>query len=194
MNPINLQTQFFTTGQVAKMCRVAMRTVAKWTDGGKLQCHRVPLSQNRRIPRDGLIAFLRKYNFPVPPELDDSQIPTVLIVSADAILVERCNRELCSGYVVRSATTGIAAGALANEHTPAAAIVDYSIGIIEARQISSWLRESLDAQTPIFAVLPEGDGWSGSVDRGCVTECWRKPLGDIAALCERIKTLAGAVQ
>lgn len=49
----------FTTGQVAKICGVAPRTVSKWFDSGKLRGWRIPGSQDRRVPRGYLISFLR---------------------------------------------------------------------------------------------------------------------------------------
>src|SRR5947207_1217774 len=41
----------FTTGQVAKICKVAPRTVSKWFDSGRLRGYRIPGSQDRRIPQ-----------------------------------------------------------------------------------------------------------------------------------------------
>ena len=35
----------FTTGQVAKICKVAPRTVSKWFDSGRLKGYRIPGSQ-----------------------------------------------------------------------------------------------------------------------------------------------------
>ena len=40
----------FTTGQVAKICKVAPRTVSKWFDSGRLKGYRIPGSQDRRNP------------------------------------------------------------------------------------------------------------------------------------------------
>ena len=50
----------FTTGQVAKICKVAPRTVSKWFDSGRLKGYRIPGSQDRRIPREYLIKFLKE--------------------------------------------------------------------------------------------------------------------------------------
>lgn len=52
----------FTTGQVAKLCKVAPRTVAKWFDAGRLRGYRIPVLGDRRIPREHLAAFLREHN------------------------------------------------------------------------------------------------------------------------------------
>ncbi len=54
----------FTTGQVAKICKVAPRTVSKWFDSGRLKGYRIPGSQDRRIPRDYLIKFLKEHGMP----------------------------------------------------------------------------------------------------------------------------------
>ena len=37
----------FTTGQVAKICKVAPRTVSKWFDSGRLKGYRIP---DHRLP------------------------------------------------------------------------------------------------------------------------------------------------
>ena len=39
-----------TTGEVAKICNVAPRTVSKWFDSGALTGYRIPGSKDRRIP------------------------------------------------------------------------------------------------------------------------------------------------
>lgn len=54
-----------STGQIAKLCRVAPRTVSKWVDSGKLVGYRIPLSQDRRVPRANLIRFLKEHGIPL---------------------------------------------------------------------------------------------------------------------------------
>lgn len=63
--------QVFTTGEVAKICHVAPRTVSKWFDSGRLRGYRIPGSQDRRIPRDHLIRFLKEHGMPLGG-LDDT--------------------------------------------------------------------------------------------------------------------------
>ncbi len=45
----------FTTGQVAKICKVAPRTVSTWFDSGRLKGYRIPGSQDRPYSREYLI-------------------------------------------------------------------------------------------------------------------------------------------
>ena len=83
----------FTTGQVAKICKVAPRTVSKWFDSGRLKGYRIPGSQDRRIPREYLIKFLKEHGMPLG-DLEDEAMAKVLIVSQDQILIENLKREL----------------------------------------------------------------------------------------------------
>jgi len=71
----------FTTGQVAKICKVAPRTVSKWFDSGKLRGYRIPGSQDRRIPREHLIRFLKEYGMPLG-ELEEESWHKVLVIGA----------------------------------------------------------------------------------------------------------------
>src|SRR5579862_2648637 len=50
-----------TTGEVAKICNVAPRTVSKWFDSGALTGYRIPGSKDRRIPLNQLIQIGRAH-------------------------------------------------------------------------------------------------------------------------------------
>lgn len=55
-----------STGEVAKICNVALRTVQKWFDSGLIKGYRIPGGRDRRIPVDELARFLEEYNMPIP--------------------------------------------------------------------------------------------------------------------------------
>jgi excisionase family DNA binding protein len=71
--------QVFTTGQISKLVRVAPRTVSKWFDDGKLKGYRIPGSNDRRIPRDSLVQFLKKHNMPLGA-LGEGSGPKVFLI------------------------------------------------------------------------------------------------------------------
>ncbi len=52
----------YTTGDVSRVCRAAVRTVAKWCDTGALSHYLV--GADRRIPRESLVKFMRLHNIP----------------------------------------------------------------------------------------------------------------------------------
>ena len=53
-----------TTGDVARICNVAPRTVSKWFDSGQLKGYRIPGSKDRRIPLNELIRFMKAHDMP----------------------------------------------------------------------------------------------------------------------------------
>lgn len=66
----------YTTGEVAKICRVAPRTVTKWFDSGRLKGYRLPMSTDRRIPQTDLLNFMKEYQLPIPDDfLQNKETP-----------------------------------------------------------------------------------------------------------------------
>src|SRR2546430_11183904 len=57
--------EVLTTGEVARICKVAPRTVTKWFDSGQLRGYRIPGSKDRRIPVNQLVRFMRQNNMPL---------------------------------------------------------------------------------------------------------------------------------
>lgn len=182
----------FTTGQVAKICKVAPRTVSKWFDSGRLKGYRIPGSQDRRIPREYLIKFLKEHGMPLG-DLEDEAMAKVLIVAQDQVLIENMRRELPveRAFKVAVAASGFEAGIQAESFHPDCIIVDFSIGRAEALQICQNLRRNTEfAETILIALLPD-DGASTSFDRSSINETFKKPF-DAALLAERLRTLIGA--
>jgi excisionase family DNA binding protein len=182
----------FTTGQVAKICKVAPRTVSKWFDSGRLKGYRIPGSQDRRIPREYLIKFLKEHGMPLG-DLEDEAMAKVLIVAQDQVLIENLKRELPVDRSFRTATaaSGFEAGIQAESFHPDCIIVDFSIGQVEALQICQNLRRNTEfGETILIALLPD-DSSTANFDRSSINETFKKPF-DAALLAERLRTLIGA--
>lgn len=182
----------FTTGQVAKICKVAPRTVSKWFDSGRLKGYRIPGSQDRRIPREYLIRFLKEHGMPLG-ELEDEAVAKVLIVAQDQLLLENLKRELPpeKAFKLAVASSGFEAGIQAESFHPDCIIVDFSIGRLEAVQICQNLRRNPEfAEVILIALLPD-DGSAGSIDRSSINETFKKPF-DVALLAERVRSLIGS--
>ncbi len=62
---MRVRKNVLTTGEVAKLCNVAPRTVSKWFDAGQLRGYRIPGSKDRRIPVDQLMRFMRAHGLPL---------------------------------------------------------------------------------------------------------------------------------
>ena len=124
----------FTTGQVAKICKVAPRTVSKWFDSGRLKGYRIPGSQDRRIPREYLIKFLKEHGMPLG-DLEDEAMAKVLVVGQDQVLIENLKRHMPAdgSYKIQVAASGFEAGIQAESFHPDCIVVDYAIGRIDAQ-------------------------------------------------------------
>ncbi len=182
----------FTTGQVAKICKVAPRTVSKWFDSGKLRGYRIPGSQDRRIPRDQLIRFLKENGMPLGA-LEEEGWHKILVVGAERLFIDRLKELLPEDedFKYEVANSGFEAGIQAESFHPDCIVVDFSIGQLEALQICQNLRRSADfAETILIALLPD-DGSTASFDRSAINETFKKPF-DAALLAERLRTLVGA--
>jgi len=185
----------FTTGQVAKICKVAPRTVSKWFDSGRLKGYRIPGSQDRRIPREYLIKFLKDHGMPLG-DLEDETLAKVLVVSQEQIMIEKLSRELPveKAFRVAVASSGFDAGIQAESFHPDCIIVDFSIGKMEAVQICQNLRRNGEFTDVILIALLPDDGSPMSdisLIRSCINETFKKPF-DSSLLAERLRTLIGA--
>ena len=166
--------EVLTTGEVAKICHVAPRTVSKWFDTGKLRGYRIPGSRDRRIPLSQLLRFMRAHGLPME-ELDGGTI-RILVVDPDADEAGALARGLgrMERYEVRTAANDFEAGMLAGKFTPHVILVNVLADSIDAKEILSNLRANPQlAATRVVAL-------DGTLTRGQVQALTR--MGFDAAL------------
>jgi excisionase family DNA binding protein len=186
-----MSKKVFTTGQVAKICQVAPRTVSKWFDSGKLRGYRIPGSQDRRIPREHLIKFLKENGMPLG-QLEEEEWHKVLIVGAEQILIGRLQELLpeADDYKYELAQSGFEAGCMANSFHPDTIVIDLALGKSEGVQITTTLRKNeLFAETLIVGLASEDEAEPEQLKDYGFNEIFKKPF-DVALLAERIQTLA----
>lgn len=147
-----------TTGQVAKICRVAPRTVSKWFDSGRLKGYRIPGSQDRRIPYEYLEKFLKEHG--MTSELAAFEVfrsVKVLLLSQDQELTASLSSSV-EGMINQDGTktklyiagSTFDATALFQEYFPRVVIVDFSIGSNDAEM---WTIDSSTPNNTTFIVL-----------------------------------------
>jgi excisionase family DNA binding protein len=181
----------FTTGQVAKICKVAPRTVSKWFDSGRLRGYRIPGSQDRRIPREQLIKFLKEHGMPLG-ELEEEEWHKVLVIGAEKIFIDRIKEMLPEDedYKYEIANSGFEAGIQAESFHPDTIIIDLALGRSEAIQITANLRRNPAYEaTLIIGLASEDEAAPEKLSEHGFSEAFKKPF-DIALLAERIRTLA----
>lgn len=131
-----------TTGEVAKICQVAPRTVSKWFDSGHLKGYRIPGSKDRRIPVSELVRFMRAHNIPLDG-LSTGQT-RVLIVDDDAEVVDTLRKVLSeqTNYEVHTADTAFAAGLICERARPHVLLMDIHLGGEDASAVAKLVRSS----------------------------------------------------
>lgn len=151
-----------TTGQVAKICNVAPRTVSKWFDSGQLRGYRIPGSRDRRIPLDQLVRFMRAHGIPLNGL--DGGITRILLVdnNTEMTMTVSCELEKDGRYEVRVAECGFDAGIMAEQFRPHVVFLNIMVEDINVIRICSLIRENPELQaTKVIAVagnLTEGEG------------------------------------
>lgn len=147
------QKDILTTGEVAKICNVAPRTVSKWFDSGQLRGYRIPGSKDRRIPLASLIRFMKQHNIPL--EGLQSGRTRVLIVDDESEIVEVLQKVLSeqANYDVHTAEGGFAAGVECEKFRPHVLLLDIHLSDLQGNDILKLVRSSDDLQmTKVIAM------------------------------------------
>lgn len=183
----------FTTGQVAKICKVAPRTVSKWFDSGRLKGYRIPGSQDRRIPREQLIRFLKEHGMPLG-ELEEEEWHKVLLIGTEKLFNDRLKELLPEDedYKFQYANSGFEAGMLAGNFQPDTIIIDLGLGRSEAIQIVARLRaDETHTATLIVGLASEDEASPEQLNQHGFNDIFKKPF-DVALLGEKIRSIAEA--
>jgi excisionase family DNA binding protein len=165
----------YTTGEVARICHVAPRTVSKWVDTGQLRGYRIPGSRDRRIPVEHLQAFMRAYG--IPQDDLESGPCRVLIVEPGVSL------DLVEGLVagdrfeVRTAENEFEAGVAAEQFRPHVIVLGLGPRIEDAIATCANIKQNpaLSATRVVAAGYGLGDEQREHLRRMGFDQCLAKP-------------------
>jgi len=142
-----------TTGEVAKICNVAPRTVSKWFDSGALHGYRIPGSKDRRIPLNQLIRFMKQHGMPLNGLMTGQT--RILIVDDEQDIVEVLEKILEgeAKYEVEVAKGGFAAGVTADKFRPHVILIDMHLRDIDGKEVAKAVKANPDLQlTKVIAM------------------------------------------
>jgi len=133
-----------TTGEVARICKVAPRTVSKWFDAGQLRGYRIPGSKDRRIPLAQLVRFMRAHGIPLNGL--ETGMTRVLVVDDQNELVDLLTRALVDDaqYDVRTASNPFEAGASAEQFRPHVMLISADLPGVNPRDLVRTIRSLPD--------------------------------------------------
>jgi excisionase family DNA binding protein len=135
-----------TTGEVAKICNVAPRTVSKWFDSGALTGYRIPGSKDRRIPLAQLIKFMKQHGMPLNGLMTGAT--RVMIVDDEQDIVEVLEKilENEAKYEVEIAKSGFMAGLTAEKFKPHVILLDMHLKDIDGREVAKVVKSNPELQ------------------------------------------------
>ncbi|MGA1979605.1 MAG: helix-turn-helix domain-containing protein [Sedimentisphaerales bacterium] len=133
-----------TTGDVARICNVAPRTVSKWFDSGQLKGYRIPGSKDRRIPLSELVRFMKVNNMPATT----GKIRVLIVDSnADAASALADTLRTNADYEVQTARNNFETGIIAQKFAPHVLLISLLAEGIDTTDICKSIRRSEDLQT-----------------------------------------------
>jgi len=145
-----------TTGDVAKICNVAPRTVSKWFDSGQLRGYRIPGSKDRRIPIEHLVRFMQAHGIPLDGL--ETGVRRLLILDTDRSFAAtlRTAMQQSGEFEVEAAESAFEAGAIARALKPHVLLVDVTLADVTPRSIRRCCRSLPDLQSTSLIGMATG--------------------------------------
>ncbi len=132
-----------STGEIAKLCDVNLRTVIRWIERGALKGFKLPGRGNNRVRVEDFIAFLVEHDIPIPPELAGDDNRRVLIVDDEPAIARSIQRVLRSnGFVTDVAVDGFQGGTKLMKDRPVLMTLDLSMPGLSGYDVLSFVRET----------------------------------------------------
>ena len=129
-----------TTGDVARICNVAPRTVSKWFDGGQLKGYRIPGSKDRRIPLSELLRFMKENNMP-SPSIPTGKIRVLIVDSSENSATEMAQAlNTRNNYEVQTVSSNFETGLVAQKFNPHVLLINLFADGIDAGEICKSIR------------------------------------------------------
>lgn len=183
----DVAAKVLTTGQIARICHVAPRTVSKWFDMGQLRGYRIPGSRDRRVPIDQLIRFMKTHNMPLNGL--DAGPRRVLLMHRDVEFSQTVMQRLKqSGYDAISANSTFEAGLLVERYRPHVLLVDDDWDD-DVPDMLSGLRCQSQCPDVKLVALAEPNGHAESADAGPFHARLTKPF-NMNQLIDTLNNLA----
>ncbi len=183
-----IEKDVLTTGEVAKICNVAPRTVSKWFDSGQLKGYRIPGSKDRRIPVAELYRFMKAHH--IPMDGITTGTTRVLIVDSDEEVSDVLSRVLSeqTNYESQIASNAFGAGLACERFRPHVVLIDIHVTDAEPRELASMIRSS-DAMQMTRLIAMSGkltDGQAQGLSAAGFDSFLKKPF-QVRAMIEAIE-------
>jgi CheY-like chemotaxis protein len=135
--------KFYTTFDVARICRVSPGSVIRWIKDGKLQAS-CTAGGHHRVNTQDLIKFLKTLRIPIPPELTEERQALRILVVDDEPGMRQLFRWVVNTHwpevLVEEAEEGFSAGWKAHGMRPDLVFLDVMIPGMDGFRVCQFIR------------------------------------------------------
>ena len=176
-----------TASQLARLCAVDLKTIHNWADKGAIRHYRTP-GRHLRFRQVDVLEFLRRFGYPVPPELRAGTRPRVVLVDDETQLVAAARRSLAAGYELTTFQDPVEALVAVGRLQPDAFVVGAEVAGIDSQLCFERLRRNT-ATTGVRCVV-----WGGRDDPKAPTDVAVRAVRkrDVASLRLALDDMLGA--
>jgi excisionase family DNA binding protein len=176
-----MSKEVLTTGEVAKLCHVTIRTVIKWFEKGHLKGYKIPGSRDRRFARGDVLTFMKEHGIPLTDkDIEPSARKRILVVDdEEAVLaiLEEYLRQIAM-FEWQTAKNGYEAGLKTQAFKPHLLLTDYNLGDITGLQVAQSVRSdpALDGMRIVVVSGVLTDSEVGDLRHKGIDDFLRKPF------------------
>lgn len=134
--------KMLTSGEIAKICDVTVRTVQRWIDRGLLHSYKLPGRGDNRVKTEDFIHFLKTQNLPIPVEFRE-KTRRILIVDDEVNMAKSIQRALIqANFETAIAENGFIAGSMIEHFSPSLVTLDLRMPGMDGFGVIRFIRAS----------------------------------------------------
>jgi len=153
---MGIDKDVLTTGDVARICGVTIRTVIKWYEQGRLEGYRLPGSRDRRFTVEAITRFLRDNSMPLTLlDRRSNRTRRLLVADDDVAICDLIARFLgdLDDLEVFTAHSGWEAGLKTASLRPHLLLLDYRLGDMTGDQVVDTIRAFDVLEQPAIIIM-----------------------------------------
>ncbi len=181
--------ELLTASRVAEFCQVDLKTIHNWAERGRIPHFRTP-GRHLRFRREDVLDFLRKYGYPIPPEIAGRR-PRVLLMLEESPQRLKLRAVLESDFEVFELPDAMAGLLSIGREPPDAVVLGHRVGPLSSGEIIAALQQSDNARHVRTVVATQGKPGPLVEEPSFAGASARVPLSNPSSLRDTLGALMG---
>ncbi|MBI4243593.1 MAG: response regulator [Planctomycetes bacterium] len=150
--------RILTTGDLARYCKVTIKTVLRWIEQGYLKSYKLPGRGDNRVPIDEFKRFLNENRMPFPEEFRKKHLRILVVDDEPRFSKSICRVLKREGYETQISLNGFHAGLLATTFAPDIILLDLKMPGLGGHEVIQNIREinqNLNVKILVISAMPK---------------------------------------